>query len=86
MASSSLSPRRIRRPDSRRSRIRIGGRARRRRAARPRRGRTRRSSPSAFKTDDGVFKVHRGMMDDTDSVLFEIPAKELDKDFVWNVR
>src|SRR6185503_10589534 len=39
----------------------------------------------AFKTDDGVFKVHRGMMNGTDSVLFEIPAKELDKDFVWNV-
>ena len=40
---------------------------------------------SAFKTDDGVFKVHRGMLNGTDSVLFEIPAKELDKDFVWNV-
>ena len=39
----------------------------------------------AFKTDDGVFKVHRGMMNGTDSVLFEIPTKELDKDFVWNV-
>ena len=40
---------------------------------------------SAFKTDDGVFKVHRGMLNNTDSVLFEIPVKELDKDFVWNV-
>ena len=40
---------------------------------------------NAFKTDDGVFKVHRGMIGATDSVLFEIPAKELDKDFVWNV-
>src|SRR4029450_5502819 len=27
----------------------------------------------AFKTDDGIFKVHRGMRGGTDSVLFEIP-------------
>jgi hypothetical protein len=40
---------------------------------------------SAFKTDEGVFKVHRGMIGTTDSVLFEIPKGELDKDFVWNV-
>ena len=40
---------------------------------------------SAFKTTDGVFKVHRGMISSTDSVLFEIPKAELDKDFVWNV-
>ncbi len=40
---------------------------------------------SAFKTDDGIFKVHRGMMNGTDTVLFEIPQNELDKDFVWNV-
>lgn len=39
----------------------------------------------AFKTDDGIFKVHRGMMNGTDTVLFEIPKAELDKDFVWNV-
>ncbi len=39
----------------------------------------------SFKSDDGVFKVHRGMRAGTDSVLFEIPTKELDKDFVWNV-
>ena len=39
----------------------------------------------AFKTDDGVFKVHRGMLAGTDSVLFEIPTAQLDKDFVWNV-
>jgi hypothetical protein len=39
----------------------------------------------AFKTDDGVFKVHRGPVGNTDSVLFEIPVRELDKDFVWNV-
>lgn len=40
---------------------------------------------SAMKSDDGVFKVHRGMMNNVDSVLFEIPKGELDKDFVWNV-
>jgi hypothetical protein len=40
---------------------------------------------SAFKTDDGIFKVHRGLIGGTDSVLFEIPKNELDKDFVWNV-
>jgi hypothetical protein len=40
---------------------------------------------SAFKSDDGIFKVHRGMIGATDSVLFEIPKGELDKDFVWDV-
>jgi hypothetical protein len=40
---------------------------------------------SAFKTDDGIFKVHRGPVNGVDSVLFEIPKNELDKDFVWNV-
>jgi len=40
---------------------------------------------SAFKTDDGVFKVHRGPVNGTDSVLFEIPQAELGKDFVWDV-
>ena len=38
---------------------------------------------SATKTDDGVFKVHAAST--ADSVLFEIPKNELDKDFVWNV-
>jgi hypothetical protein len=33
------------------------------------------------KTDEGVFKVHRV----NDNLFFEIPAAELDKDFVWNV-
>jgi hypothetical protein len=36
---------------------------------------------SAAKTDDGVFKVHRV----GDTLYFEIPKGELDKDFVWNV-
>lgn len=40
---------------------------------------------AAFTTDDGIFKVHRGPVSGTDSVLFEIPKAELDKDFVWNV-
>ena len=40
---------------------------------------------SAFKTESGIFKVHRGPLNNTDSVLFEIPKNELDKDFVWNV-
>ncbi|MBP8273692.1 MAG: zinc-dependent metalloprotease, partial [Acidobacteria bacterium] len=40
---------------------------------------------AAFKTDDGVFKVHRGLQNGTDTLLFEIPKAELDKDFVWNV-
>ena len=39
----------------------------------------------AFKSDDGVFKVHRGMVGATDTIYFEIPKGELDKDFVWNV-
>jgi hypothetical protein len=40
---------------------------------------------SAFKSDEGIFKVHRGMIGATDSVLFEIPKEQLDKDFVWDV-
>ena len=40
---------------------------------------------AAFKTSEGIFKVHRGLVNGTDTVLFEIPKNELDKDFVWNV-
>jgi hypothetical protein len=36
---------------------------------------------AAAKTDDGIFKVHRV----SDTLYFEIPTKELDKDFVWDV-
>ncbi len=36
---------------------------------------------SAAKTDEGIFKVHRV----GDTLYFEIPKGELDKDFVWNV-
>jgi hypothetical protein len=37
---------------------------------------------SATKTDDGVFKVHRN----GDTVYYEIPKNELDKDYLWTVR
>jgi hypothetical protein len=37
---------------------------------------------AATKTDDGVFKVHRN----GDTVFYEIPKNELDKDFLWTVR
>jgi len=40
---------------------------------------------SQMKSDDGVFKVHHGPLANTDSILFEIPTKEFDKDFVWDV-
>ena len=40
---------------------------------------------TGLKSTDGIFKVHRGVMNGTDSVLFEIPNSQLDKDFVWNV-
>ena len=36
---------------------------------------------TAAKTDEGIFKVHRV----GDTLYFEIPKAELDKDFVWNV-
>jgi len=38
---------------------------------------------NAFTSDDGVFKVHTNKSPDT--VLFEIPNTQLDKDFVWDV-
>jgi hypothetical protein len=38
---------------------------------------------AAFTSDDGVFKVHTNKSPDT--VLFEIPNTQLDKDFVWDV-
>ncbi len=41
---------------------------------------------AAFKTDDGIFKVHRGPLGGVDSVLYEIPKNQLDKDFLWNVK
>src|SRR6186713_1270657 len=36
---------------------------------------------NAFTSDDGVFKVHKS----ADTILFEIPNTQLDKDFVWDV-
>jgi hypothetical protein len=38
-----------------------------------------------MKSDDGVFKVHHGPYQNNDSILFEIPTKQFDKDFVWDV-
>jgi len=40
---------------------------------------------TGLKSDDGIFKVDRGVYNGTDSVFFEIPNTQLDKDFVWNV-
>src|SRR5689334_6557600 len=39
---------------------------------------------AAAKSDDGVFKVHRITEGNNDTLLYEIPKKELDKDFLWN--
>jgi hypothetical protein len=41
---------------------------------------------AAAKTDDGVFKVHRITAGSTDNLFYEIPKKELDKDFLWNTQ
>jgi hypothetical protein len=37
---------------------------------------------SAAKTDDGIFKVHRI----NDTLYYEIPQAQLDKDFLWNTQ
>ena len=37
---------------------------------------------SAAKTDDGIFKVHRI----NDTLFYEIPQAQLDKDFLWNTQ
>jgi hypothetical protein len=37
---------------------------------------------SAARTDDGIFKVHRV----GESLFYEIPKRELDKDFLWNTQ
>jgi hypothetical protein len=41
---------------------------------------------AAAKSDDGVFKVHRITEGNNDTLLYEIPKKELDKDFLWNTQ
>ena len=66
-----------------RRRRRQGGQGGGRAAAR---GRTPKSSPSAAKTDDGIFKVHRITEGNRDTLFYEIPKNELDKDFLWNTQ
>jgi hypothetical protein len=41
---------------------------------------------AAMKTDDGIFKVHRITEGNTDTLFYEIPKAELDKDFLWNTQ
>ena len=41
---------------------------------------------SAAKTDEGIFKVHRITEGSRDSLFYEIPKNELDKDFLWNTQ
>src|SRR5688572_13164284 len=38
------------------------------------------------KTDEGIFKVHRISTPAAETVLYEIPKNELDKDFLWTVQ
>ena len=41
---------------------------------------------SAAKTDDGIFKVHRITAGSNDTLFYEIPKSELNKDFLWNTQ
>jgi len=41
---------------------------------------------AAAKTQDGVFKVHRITEGNTDNLFYEIPKKELDKDYLWDTQ
>lgn len=41
---------------------------------------------AAAKTDDGIFKVHRITDGNSDNLFYEIPKKELDKDFLWDTQ
>ncbi len=76
-------------------RLRLGdrrgrSRPRRRRRSGPGRlrppGHTPKSSPAAAKTDDGIFKVHRISEGNRDTLFYEIPKAEMDKDFLWNTQ
>ena len=42
--------------------------------------------PDPSKADDGIFKVHRVPAPAGDSIFYEIPKNELDKDFLWTVQ
>jgi len=39
---------------------------------------------AAAKTDEGIFKVHRITTGAADTLYYEIPKAQLDKDFLWN--
>jgi hypothetical protein len=41
---------------------------------------------SAAKTDDGIFKVHRISEGNRDTLYYEIPKSQMDKDFLWNTQ
>ena len=41
---------------------------------------------AAAKTDDGIFKVHRITEGNNDNLFYEIPKKELDKDYLWDTQ
>jgi len=41
---------------------------------------------AAAKTQDGIFKVHRITEGNNDALYFEIPTKELNKDFLWDTQ
>ncbi len=41
---------------------------------------------AAAKTDDGIFKVHRITEGSTDNLFYEIPKKELNKDYLWDTQ
>jgi hypothetical protein len=41
---------------------------------------------ASARTDDGIFKVHRITEGNNDTIFYEIPARELGKDFLWNTQ
>src|SRR5262245_51945832 len=41
---------------------------------------------SAAKTSDGIFKVHRITEGNNDTLYFEIPKAELNKDYLWDTQ
>jgi len=41
---------------------------------------------AAVKTDEGIFKVHRLVEGNNDTLFYEIPKAQLGKDFLWNTQ
>jgi hypothetical protein len=41
---------------------------------------------NAAKSQDGIFKVHRITAGSSDSLYYEVPKNELDKDFLWDTQ